>query len=158
MFRAFKQIVILIVFLVLTVFSSFYFQENENTDKVEENSELVGGIIKLVKGGGHLLEGLANFGSAVKPKADIEHPIVLNEDKFLNSNLEINNIKNDFLENIDDINTQTEKTEFQEFLNNFIRQTPKIYFDAKIYSNAWRNLWSAFNFSENWRNEQSIIQ
>lgn len=153
MFRAFKQIAILIVFLVLTVFSSFYFQENEDAVKIEENSELVGGIIRLVKGGGQLLEDLANFGNAVKPKTNIEHPIVLNEDKFLNNNLEINNIKNNFLENIDEVNVQTEKTEFQEFLNNFIRQTPKIYFDAKIYSNAWRNLWSAFNFSENWRNE-----
>ena len=149
MFRAFKQIIILIVFLVLTVFSSFYFQENENTTKTEENSELVGGIIKLVKGGGKLLEGLANFGNAIKPNTDIEHSITLNENKFINNNLEINNINNNFLEDIDNVDYQTEKTEFREFLNNFIRQTPKIYFDTKIYSNVWENLWPVFDFTKN---------
>lgn len=153
MFRAFKQIIILIIFLLLTVFSSFYFQEKESGSDSEQTPVIAGWVIGLVKTSGKVLVDASNFSEAFKANTDIEHATAFTENKlFDNEGIEIDKFKNKLFKKIEESNNKEEKSEFGEFLSNFLRQTPKIYFDAKIYSNAWQNLSSVYNFSENWRN------
>lgn len=136
MFRALKQIAVLIIFLMLTIFSSVYFQDEKNTEESGQHGVVVDWIVKTVKGSGKTLVNISSLVNLANPSIGLEDSINVKDmktegaDNFLS---EKTKLEEKYLE----------KTEFNQFLADFLYKVPAIYFDAKIYSNSWRNLWSS---------------
>lgn len=150
MFKALKQIVIIVLFLLLSVFASLYFQEDrENIDQPKENSAATW-LINAVKKTGGIFSSLAEISFVMNPKLDFS----ANENFSNWQELGSYDFKNSEIlaegEALTELLEQkTERSEFRQFLNDFLKNIPDLYFNSKVYSNAWRNFksldWSRYN-------------
>jgi hypothetical protein len=141
MLRALKQFAVLLAFLLLTVFSALYFQEDGEGQVTQSDNEASVWVVKIVKKAGGVLSSIAKLSSGVGVKLDSSESEQfasweeVGAYDFHNSNFVVEG--KDLVENFDQ---KTEQSEFRQFLNDFLKKIPARYLDAKIYSNAWRNI------------------
>ena len=141
MFRAIKQITILIIFLMLTVFASLYFQDN----KVEANSESkkqATWLITAVEGAGSLLRDLAHLAYLVNPNSEINSVSAVQSKVEQNLNFETDFSVSEVAQGLEAEISLHHDVQFNAFLKDFLRKLPTLYLDAKIYSDSWQNFWS----------------
>lgn len=141
MFRAIKQITILIIFLMLTVFASLYFQDNT----VEANSESkmqATWLIKAIEGAGSLLSDLAHLAYLVNPNSEINSVSAVQSKVEQNLNFDTDFSTTKAVEALETEVSFNSDLEFNAFLKDFLRKLPTLYLDAKIYSDSWQNFWS----------------
>ncbi len=151
MFKALKQFAILIIFLLLIIFSALYFQEDREDESSPIDNETSAWLINAVKKTGQTLAAVANISSVVGPKLNSFEK----NDQFSDwqevANYNFNNSEalaegRGLMVNLDQ---KIEQSEFRQFSRDFLKNIPSIYLDAKIYSNAWRNIRSL-----NWLRKQ----
>lgn len=145
MFRAIKQVVIIVSFLLLTVFSFIYFPANGQEVVKGEETVFTNSVLKIAQVGGNFLNFLASMTSP--SNSGLESLAVVDLENF--SSNDVDDISQNRPDTEINIVAHSEKSEFKEFLNNFLYKIPIIYFDSKIYANSFRNFWSAFQFSNN---------
>lgn len=149
MFKVIRQVVIIITFILLTVFSAVYFQDGKSEKTTEENLALTSGVIKVAGFGASVLNSLTNIAN---PKSLNSTAVVAgNYDSELQLSSGVQNSFNRLIpQKAGDSMTNSvysEKSEFREFMSSYVRRVPAIYLDTKIYSNAAMNFWSALSFS-----------
>lgn len=143
MFRALKQFAILVVFLLLSVFSALYFQEEREDAASQTDNEASIWVINTVKKAGNILASIADLSLAVNPKLDFSE-----NEQFASweevGDYDFNNsealAEGRFL--AEGLDQTVNQSEFRQFFNDFLEKIPTLYLDAKIYSNAWRNIGS----------------
>lgn len=140
MFRALKQFAVVVIFLLLAVFSALYFQEDREGAAEQTKNETSSWLINSVKNVGQLFSSVADFSLTVQPEVNFSE-----NDQFTSweevADYDFNNSEV-FTEGrvlVTGLNQTAEKSEFSQFFNDFFKEMPARYLDAKIYSNAWRN-------------------
>jgi hypothetical protein len=141
MFRALKQFVILVAFLLLSVFAALYFQEDREGVAQQTENDTAIWLINAVKKTGGILSSVANLSLAINPKLDFSENEQFDNWEEVGS-YDFNNsealAEGKVL--MEGFSQKAEQSEFREFFNDFLSNIPTLYLDAKIYSNAWRNI------------------
>ena len=141
MFRAIKQITVLIIFLMLTVFASLYFQDAQVESSTESEAQAIW-LIKAVKGAGSLLSDLAHLAYLANPSSEINSVRAVQSEVEQNLNFDTDFSATKAVEALETEVSFNNDLEFNAFLKDFVRKLPALYFDAKIYSDSWQNFWS----------------
>lgn len=148
MFRAIKQVAVIVSFLLLTIFSFVYYQDGASEKSKKEETVFVNWIIGAVTSSGNILSSIASLtdasGSKSTSLAQLDYIQEIDSaSQFVDK---LGNLPQKKLKLLDFDSNYSEKSEFNEFTNNFIRNLPIIYLDTKIYSDVVKNFLSVFQF------------
>ncbi len=141
MFRALKQFVVLLIFLLLSVFAALYFQEDREGVAQQTENDTAIWLINTVKKTGGVLSSVADLSLAVNPKLDFsENQQFSDWQEVADYDFSSSEALMEGRILIEDFGQKAEQSEFREFFNDFFNNIPTLYLDTKIYSSAWRNI------------------